>query len=130
MNKHLQCGDNTSSVTQNITLPLSGANGTSINWASDNAAISGKGIVIRPDSAKGDAKVTLTAEVTKGNAKAAIKYIVTVKAMPKAATIKSNAAPLPIAGSPLNFMTLEICGLLLIITGTGLIKKKKQRITK
>ena len=123
-------GDDSNSVTQNITLPTSGANGTSISWASDNAAISSTGVVTRPDSAKGDAKVTLTAEVTKGDAKAAIKYVVTVKAMPEAAATKSNTTALPITGSPLNFMTLEIIGLLLAIAGGVSIKRKKQKVTK
>ncbi len=61
-------GDNASSVTQNLTLPTTGTNGSSIVWASNNPAISttavvGTGMVVRQLV---DTPVTLTATITFG----------------------------------------------------------------
>ncbi|KQQ05845.1 MULTISPECIES: family 43 glycosylhydrolase [unclassified Rathayibacter] len=62
----LDLGD-LSSVTANLTLPTSGANGSAIAWASsDPAVISTSGVVTRP--AGGVATVTLTATTTRGSA--------------------------------------------------------------
>ena len=63
-------GDSAASVTQNITLPTSGENGTTISWGSSNTgAIStsgSTGSVTRPDCGSGNATVTLTATISKG----------------------------------------------------------------
>lgn len=57
-------GDSADSVTQNITLQTSGANGTTINWVSDKpSVISSTGTVTRVGT---DTTVTLTARVAKG----------------------------------------------------------------
>jgi len=53
-------------VTGDLTLPTTGANGSTITWASDNAAIASNGTVIRPAFADGDAAVTLTATIKRG----------------------------------------------------------------
>ncbi|WKK72550.1 family 43 glycosylhydrolase [Rathayibacter oskolensis] len=62
----LDLGD-LSSVTANLTLPTTGANGSAIAWSSsDTAVISTSGVVTRP--ASGVATATLTATVTRGSA--------------------------------------------------------------
>jgi hypothetical protein len=59
-------GDSAQSVTQNLTLPTVGANGTTISWSSDNYSIvSSAGVVTRPVIAT---TVTLTATIAKGSA--------------------------------------------------------------
>lgn len=63
-----ELGDSSFSVTQNITLPTSGANGVNISWASDNlTAISTSGIVTRPGAGQQDAAVIMTATLTKNS---------------------------------------------------------------
>ena len=60
-------GDTASSVTGNLTLPTSGADGVSISWASsDTSIISTAGAVTRPDDMNTD--VVLTATLSKGTA--------------------------------------------------------------
>jgi uncharacterized repeat protein (TIGR02543 family) len=65
-------GDSASSVTQNITLPASGSNGTTVTWkvtAGSAISINGTtGEVTRPDYFSGDTQVTLTATISKGTA--------------------------------------------------------------
>jgi|GEM_PF-4373017 len=62
----LDIGD-ISSVTQNLTLPTEGANGTSIAWISDDTTtISNTGVVTRPAAGSGNKSVNLTATITKG----------------------------------------------------------------
>lgn len=61
----------------NLTLPASGANGTTIAWASDNASvISNSGAVVLPQS--GLATVTLTATITKNEARDTKTFSITV----------------------------------------------------
>ncbi|MEC1639559.1 cohesin domain-containing protein [Schinkia azotoformans] len=60
-------GDSINAVTQSVTLPTTGADGTTITWASDATNVIGlDGTVIRPTNGAGDASVTLTATITKG----------------------------------------------------------------
>jgi hypothetical protein len=55
-----------SSVTQSLTLPTIGADGTTITWSSsDPAVIATDGTVTRPSYSAGDATVTLTATISK-----------------------------------------------------------------
>ena len=74
--------DNASSVTENIMLPLTGADDITIAWESDNATVidvettPGTGMVNRPDTA--DAMVTLTATATKGDAMDTTTFTLTV----------------------------------------------------
>jgi uncharacterized protein YjdB len=59
--------DNQDSVTQDITLPLKGVNGSSIIWISNNPFLVGiDGKVSRPSNSEGNQGVTLTALITKG----------------------------------------------------------------
>jgi hypothetical protein len=73
-------GDNYSSVTQNLTLPVLGGYGSTITWASSNTSyINTDGTVTRPSYATGDAYVTLTATITKGESSNTKTFYVTVK---------------------------------------------------
>jgi len=75
-------GNDANNVTQNITLPTSGSNGTTISWASSNAGvIATDGKVTRPAAGSSDATVTLTATITKGSASDTKVFPLTVKAV-------------------------------------------------
>ncbi|WP_221414169.1 immunoglobulin-like domain-containing protein [Paenibacillus sp. 598K] len=77
-------GDSETNVTQDLTLPTSGASGTAINWSSDEVSvIADNGQVTRPSAAAGDQLVTLTATITKGSVNDTRTFTVTVKAAPK-----------------------------------------------
>ncbi|MDQ0877169.1 hypothetical protein QFZ77_005828 [Paenibacillus sp. V4I3] len=73
--------DTTSSVTQPLTLPLSGTNGSTITWVSSNASvISNDGKTVqRPFAGSGDASVVLTAILTKGSSSDVKTFTLTVK---------------------------------------------------
>ncbi|MCM3748697.1 hypothetical protein M3223_15200 [Paenibacillus pasadenensis] len=72
--------DSASGVTQNITLPASGAHGTTIQWTSDKPGfISNSGIVTRPPTPlTPDETVTLTAKISKGSSSATKSFTLTV----------------------------------------------------
>ncbi|SDW71971.1 immunoglobulin-like domain-containing protein [Paenibacillus sp. CF384] len=72
-------GDTVTNVTQAVTLPASGLNGTTVTWSSDNAAINATtGAVTRPTYGSGNATVTLTATITKGTASETKTFTLTV----------------------------------------------------
>lgn len=72
-------GETASSVTQNLTLPTVGSNGTIISWSSsDTGVINNNGIVIRPPSTASNVTVTLTATITKGAEADTKQFTVTV----------------------------------------------------
>ncbi len=72
-------GDSASSVTQDVGLPTSGANGTTITWSSDAPGVVGEdGAVVRPSYTTGDASVTLTATIAKGSESATKTFALTV----------------------------------------------------
>jgi hypothetical protein len=73
-------GTNTSqsAVNANLSLPTSGANGTTITWASSDTAIATEGTVTRPPYADGDTEVTLTATISKGLESDTKVFIITV----------------------------------------------------
>ncbi|WGV59636.1 Ig-like domain-containing protein [Brevibacillus brevis] len=74
-------GDSATSVTGDLTLATSGANGTAVTWASSDAAVNATtGVVTRPANGQTDATVTLTATITKGAANDTKTFTVTVKA--------------------------------------------------
>ncbi|MFL0251341.1 immunoglobulin-like domain-containing protein [Clostridium neuense] len=76
-------GDNSSNVTQNITLPAKGANGTNISWASSNeAVISNTGVVTRPPIGSINETVSLIATITKGSYASTKDFTVTVLEKP------------------------------------------------
>ena len=69
-------GDTATSVTGNLILPTSGANGSAITWSSSNTAVvSAAGVVTRPVATT---TVTLTATITKGSASDTQVFTVTV----------------------------------------------------
>ena len=73
-------GDSASSVTQHITLPATGSNGSTISWHSDNpATIQIDGTVTIPDSAS-DTSVTLTATITKRSISDTKQFTIMIKA--------------------------------------------------
>ncbi len=71
-------GEDKDSVTQDITLPTTGTEGTAIAWSSDNTAIDTAGTVTRPDISSSDATVTLTATISKGSASDTKTFVLTV----------------------------------------------------
>jgi hypothetical protein len=73
-------GDISNSVTKNITLPVTGQNGSTITWSSnDLAVVTNDGLVTRPSYGTGDKTVTLTATIQKGTASATKPFTITVK---------------------------------------------------
>ncbi|MBN2434991.1 MAG: hypothetical protein JXK07_06960 [Spirochaetes bacterium] len=76
-------GDSAGNVTQNVTLPTSGSNGTAISWSSSNTSyIANNGSVTRPLYAEGNQTVTLTATITKGGESDTRNFTFTVKHLP------------------------------------------------
>lgn len=72
-------GDSASGVTQNLTLPATGIDSSTIVWASSAATVvSTAGVVTRPNI--GNANVTLTATITAGSASDTKDFAITVKA--------------------------------------------------
>ncbi len=70
-------GDSETSVTQDMTLPTTGASGTTITWtSSDTTVIASDGTVIRPAA---DATVTLTATIEKNGVSDTKTFTLTVK---------------------------------------------------
>lgn len=64
-----------------LTLPAAGTEGTQIAWtSSDLSVISNAGVVTRPAAGKQDAKVTLTAAITNGEARKNKSFKLTVPA--------------------------------------------------
>ena len=70
-------GDSAESVTQDVMLPASGANGVAISWMSSNTArVSTTGTVNRPDDM--DTEVILTATLTKNTTRDTRMFTLTV----------------------------------------------------
>ncbi|MBN2898506.1 MAG: cadherin-like beta sandwich domain-containing protein, partial [Clostridia bacterium] len=79
--------DDKDTVTQDITLPTTGANGTTISWSEktdtgNNVVVSGDTVtVVRPSSGEGNQTVTLTATISKADGTSETKDIdVVIKA--------------------------------------------------
>ncbi|WP_457972819.1 immunoglobulin-like domain-containing protein [Arthrobacter sp. D1-17] len=76
--QELSLGD-TSAVTVNLKLPVTGPNGSAYTWSSsDPTVVSAQGAVTRPAHGTGNAAVTLTARATSGGASASKAFTVTV----------------------------------------------------
>lgn len=78
-------GDNTTvnAITENLFLPQSGTNGTTIDWVSSKPdVISETGTVSRPSYTDGDQVVVLTGTIIKGTEEVIVEYTVTVPALP------------------------------------------------
>lgn len=93
-------GDTSSSVTQNLILPTSGTQGSTITWSSSNATvITTAGLVNRPLT--GGAAVTLTATITIPGASDTKLFPVTVKPqMTDAEAVAAAKAALAIGYAP------------------------------
>ncbi|APF25552.1 transglutaminase-like superfamily protein [Clostridium sporogenes] len=76
----LDLGD-LNNVIGDLNLPIKGENGVEIAWKSTNVNIvNNTGKVTRPKATEGDAVITLTATLSKGEAKDTKDFVVTVKA--------------------------------------------------
>lgn len=72
-------GDDSSHVTSNLTLPLSGTNGTAISWDSEiSAYVTDAGVVNRPSYAEGNKVILLTAYVIKNEVQKSKTFTLTV----------------------------------------------------
>ncbi|MBJ6360069.1 immunoglobulin-like domain-containing protein, partial [Paenibacillus sp. GCM10012307] len=72
-------GDSAAGVTQDLTLPTAGANGTTITWSSSNeTVIATNGTVNRPAKTANDVIVTLTATIKKGDEQETKQFTVNV----------------------------------------------------
>ncbi|MGE7056443.1 LamG-like jellyroll fold domain-containing protein, partial [Paenibacillus glucanolyticus] len=80
--KDLSIGD-VSGIFYDLTLPSQASGGTVIGWSSSHPeVITASGKVKRPAAGTGDAKVTLTAQITKGKSKASRAFEVNVLQQP------------------------------------------------
>jgi hypothetical protein len=76
----LDLGD-TSAVTGDLTLPVSGPNGSTITWgSSDTSVVEPNGVVHRPPHGLPDGQATLTATVTRGTVTRTRSFGITVLA--------------------------------------------------
>lgn len=90
------------SVTENLLLPNSGANGASIEWAtSDDTTVKTDGTVIRTPQT--DKKVTLTATISRNQATAAKIFEVTVKGYYDLLNIELSAGGLEFSPSVFDY---------------------------
>lgn len=114
--------DTASAVTQPLTLPLSGTNGSTITWVSSNAAIisnDGK-TVNRPTSVQGDAVVTFTATITYGSVSDTKSFSLTVKsALSDAQKVAADKALLAITFSGTDTISSVTQPLTLPLSGTN-----------
>ncbi|WP_225340593.1 S-layer homology domain-containing protein [Lysinibacillus capsici] len=77
-------GDTSANVTKNLTLPIIGDNGTTINWISDKPeVVQNNGSVVRPTISTGNQKVTLTAQIFIGNFVDTKSFTIDVMALSK-----------------------------------------------
>ena len=77
--------ENANAVSNNIILPVSASNGVSISWASSSAVIAVSetmGIISRPAAGQSNRTVTLTATLSKNDARAVKIFVLTVIARP------------------------------------------------
>jgi len=111
-------GDTSSSVTQNLTLPTAGADGSTSSWVSNNSAVvTTAGVVNQPITS--DAGVTLTTTITVGTTSDTKTFPLTVKAqMTDAQAVAAAKAALAVgyasgdsASSVTQNLTLPATGL-------------------
>lgn len=88
-------GDDADHVTNNVTLAVVGAHGSTISWSSDHPAlIDAEGNVIRPLATEEDQEITLTATITKGSKAVTKTFTVTVRKAEAAPPNPTNAEPI------------------------------------
>lgn len=112
-------GDAATSVTQNLTLPLTGLDNCTVTWSSSDASlVSTSGVVSRPVT--GDEPVTLTATITSHAATDTRSFIVTVKAeMTDAEAVAAAKAALTIGYAPGDSASTVTQNLALPLTGSS-----------
>ena len=112
-------GDSASSVTQNLTLPATGIDNSTVSWdSSDAAVVTTGGAVNQPVT--GDANVTLTATITVGTASDTKIFPITVKAqMTDAQAVEAAKAALAIGYQPGDAATSVTQNLTLPVTGAA-----------
>lgn len=109
-------GDSASSVTQSITLPTEGANGSTISWSSNHPTIvSASGTVVRPTTTTA---ITLTATITKGSASDTMAFPITV-IISDAGVVANDKAALQIAYTGADTALSVTQNLTLATTGAG-----------
>lgn len=133
---------NTTQVTGNLTLPVTGTSGTTITWASsDPAAVRTDGSVTRPAVGEPSATATLTATITNGSYSVTRTFSLTV--LPRTAGVlgaqwsfegdlaeatgtQAEGAPtgtrLDQAGAPARFVTDGVKGQALSLDGKSGVK--------
>ncbi len=116
--------DTATRVTQNLTLPLSGSNGTSISWTEktdtgNNISLSGNSAVVtRPTYGEGDKTVTLTATITKNGATVTKDIEVTVKeAAPTKVDESSNKGNQSGVQEPVQEQESDEMGIIVVVNG-------------
>ncbi|MFW2514697.1 family 43 glycosylhydrolase, partial [Demequina sp. SO4-13] len=88
----LDLGD-TSAVTDDLTLPTTGVNGSTVTWSSsDEATVATDGTITRPEALQDDATVTLTATITRGTEQETREFAVTVLAQSDAQSVADATA--------------------------------------
>ncbi len=101
-------GDSIDSVTQDMTLPTTGASGTVIAWSSSNTGvIANDGMVTRPAVDAADASVTLTATIEKNGVNDTKTFTLTVikKDQVDIANLDSAAFSLTVANTTVTALT-------------------------
>ncbi|GFZ87299.1 hypothetical protein GCM10008018_36910 [Paenibacillus marchantiophytorum] len=89
----------TSAIVANVPLPSVGQHGTQIAWKSSNENIiridKNNAIITRPSSGSGDANVTLTATVSRGDQSKDKRYTFIVKAYPSSGSSGGSSSSKP-----------------------------------
>jgi arabinan endo-1,5-alpha-L-arabinosidase len=79
--RQITLGDTGNDIISNLLLPTRATRQTNITWASSNPkVITPAGIVLRPQTSAGNARVTLTATIKRGNSTAQKVFPLTVRA--------------------------------------------------
>ncbi|QIB70424.1 DUF4430 domain-containing protein [Aminipila butyrica] len=90
-------------VTENLTLPLTGINGTFISWSSDTAAVLSDSGVLNPPNK--ETKVTLTATISKNGVEDTKAFAFTVAA--KSGNADAEAVAAAIQSLPMSLLVPE-----------------------
>ncbi|MFC5404740.1 immunoglobulin-like domain-containing protein [Cohnella soli] len=115
-------GDSATNVTKDLTLPVTGASGTTISWSSNDATVVDEdGKVTRPSYTAGDKEVTLTATITKGGVTETKTFTVKVKANPQtnAEAVADDKAALEVSFGSGDSATNVTKNLTLPVTGAS-----------
>src|SRR5690606_22229780 len=103
-----------SAVTDDLELPTTGVNGSTVTWSSsDEAVIAPDGTVTRPDTGEPPAEVTLTARLSRGAAVRTRELVATVLPLPGAEELAQEdlaAIDIPNADDVRGNITLPAVG--------------------